>query len=186
MLLSIASARLWAEGFRAGPAASYAHQTADQITVGAKAFGKPELVEEAFGKKVDLLKYGVVPVLLVVENKGKASLDLQNLEINLVATDGRHAAAVTPDELLQLGRPGKRTTTVNPLPFPLPKKKNPMQSPELVTQAFAAKMLPPGETASGFVYFEAKPEKDDKLYVNGIREARTGREVLYFEFPLEQ
>ncbi len=173
--------------FRAEAASSYPHQTADQVTVGAKSFNKPELTEEAFGKKTNPLKYGVLPVLVVIENKGRNALDLQNLEVNLVASDGRHASAVPPDQLFNVGRPTKRPG-INPVPIPFPtsRKKNPLEAPEIVTRAFIAKVLPPGDSASGFFYFEAKPEGGDKLYLNGIREARSGQELLYFEFPLEQ
>lgn len=169
--------------FRPGPAESYAHQTSSGITVGAKAFDKPELVEEAFGKKLDLLKYGVLPVLVVVENKTRNALDLKAIEMNLVAADGRHAGSVGPDELFNLKK-SKPKTNIDPIPFPHPKKKNPFNTPELVTQSFTAKFIPPGDSASGFFYFEAKPEPEDRVYINGLRDARTGQEILYFEFPL--
>ena len=173
--------------FRAETASSYAHQTANQVTVGAKPFDKPELTEDAFGKKTNPLKYGVLPVLVVIENKGKSTLDLQYIQVNLVASDGRHAGAVPPDQLFNVGRSTKRPG-VNPVPIPLPtsRKKNPLEAPEIATRAFIARMLPPGDSASGFFYFEAKPEADDKLYLSGIREARTGQELFYFEFPLNQ
>ena len=71
---------------------------------------------------------------------------------------------------------------MNPLPNPLPRKKNPLNAPQIVERAFAAKMLPPGDSTSGFFYFEAKPEPGDKLYLNGLRDTRSGQEILYFEF----
>ncbi|MFL6448079.1 MAG: hypothetical protein ACJ746_10380 [Bryobacteraceae bacterium] len=173
------------EPFKPGPAASYPHQTSGPVTIGAKVYNKEELTDSAFGKKLDLLKYGVLPVLLVVENNGKEAVDLQRLEVNLVASDGRHAPAVSPDELIHLGSPSKRPG-IKQTPIPMPKKKNPLNSPELVMRSFSAKMLPPGDSASGFFYFEAKSEPKDKLYVNGMREARSGKEIFYFEFPLEE
>ena len=173
------------EPFKPGPAASYAHQTSGPVTVGAKPYNKQELMESAFGKKIDLLKYGVLPVLVVVENKGKEPVDLQNLEVSLVASDGRHANAVSPDDLIHLGSPAKRPG-IKQTPIPMPKKKNPMNSPEIVMRSFAAKMLPPGDSASGFFYFEAKSERGDKLYLNGMREARSGKDIMYFEFPLDE
>ncbi len=173
------------EPFKPGPAASYAHQTSGPVTIGAKPYNKEELTESAFGKKVDPLKYGVLPVLVVVENKGKEAVDLQNLEVSLVASDGRHAPAVGPEDLAHLGSPTKRPG-IKQTPIPMPKKKNPMNSPDIVVRAFSAKMLPPGDSASGFFYFEARPERGDKLYVNGMREARSGTEIMYFEFPLEE
>lgn len=173
------------EPFKPGPAGSYAHQTSGPVTVGAKPYNREELTESAFGKKIDLLKYGVLPVLVVVENKGKEPVDLQNLEVSLVASDGRHANAVSPDDLIHLGSPAKRPG-IKQTPIPMPKKKNPMNSPEIVMRFFAAKMLPPGDSASGFFYFEAKSERGDKLYLNGMREARSGKDIMYLEFPLEE
>ena len=169
--------------FRTLPASDYAHQSADQVTIGAKPFDNEDLTAEAFGKKTDLLKYGVLPVLVVIENKRARPLDLRDLEVNLVAADGRHVAAVNPEDIPYLGTTGKRPSQV-PLPVPLPKKKNPLNSPEIVTRAFSAKMLPPGDSASGFFYFEARPEAGDRIYLNGLRDARSGQDILYFEFPL--
>ncbi len=171
--------------FQAGPASSYAHQSSDQVTVGAKSYNNQELTAEAFGKKTDLLKYGVLPVLVVIENKGQKVLDLRDLEVNLVGADGRHVGAVNPEDIPYLGRSAKRPNTV-PLPVRLPNKKNPLTAPEIVTRAFAAKMLPPGDSANGFFYFEARPEPGDKLYLNGLRDARSGKSVFYFEFALDK
>jgi hypothetical protein len=181
---SLAASR---EGFSAGKASDYAHQESEQVVVGGKAFDNPDLTASAFGKKADLLKYGVLPVLVVVENKRDKALDLRELEVNLVAADGRHATAVSPEDLPALATTGKHPSQTGvkvPVPVPLPKKKNPLDATEIVTRAFAAKVLAPGDSASGFFYFEATPETGDKLYLNGLRDARSGRELLYFEFPL--
>jgi hypothetical protein len=185
VILSIASSLPAAEPFRAGSASTYAHQSAEKVTVGAKSFDKPDLVEQAFGKKLDLLKYGIVPVLVVIENNGKEAIDLQNIEVNLVAADGRRATAVSPQELMHLNGPTKRPG-LSKTPIPLPKKRNPLESPEIVARSFVARIVPPGDNASGFFYFEAEPEKGDKLYLSGMRHARSGQEILYFEFALEQ
>jgi hypothetical protein len=171
--------------FRPGTAAEYPHQTGDRVTVGAKPFNTEELTAEAFGKKTDLLRYGVLPVLVVIENKRDKALDLRDLEVSLVAADGRHASAVNPEDSPFLARHARRPPPVQ-TPIPLPKKGNPLNSPEIVTRAFSAKMLPPGDSASGFFYFEARSEQGDKLYLNGLRDARSGQDILYFEFALEQ
>lgn len=170
--------------FRPGAASSYAHQSADRVIVGAKQFNTEDLTAEAFGKKTDLLRYGVLPVLVVIENKRDKALDLRDLEVNLVAADGRHANAVNPEDIPFLWRHGRKPPAV-PVPVPLPKKGNPLNSPQIVTRAFAAKMVPPNDSVSGFFYFEAQSERGDKLYLNGLRDARSGQDILYFEFPLE-
>ena len=171
--------------FHSGAAASYAHQASDKVTIGAKPFNTEDLTAEAFGKKADLLKYGVLPVLVVIENNRDKALDLRDLEINLVGADGRHVTAVNPEDIPFLATEGKHPG-MSPVRIPLPKKKNPLNAPEIVTRAFSAKMLPPGDSASGFFYFEARSEAGDRLYMNGLRDARSGQDIMYFEFPLEK
>jgi hypothetical protein len=141
-------------------------------------------VSTAFGKRTDLLRYGVLPVLVVVENKRDKALDLRDLEVNLVAADGRHASAVSPEDIPFLATAGKHPSQTGVrVPVPLPKKKNPLDTAAIVERAFIAKMLPAGDSASGFFYFEAKSEPGDKVYLNGLRDVRSGQEITYFEFP---
>jgi hypothetical protein len=177
------------ENFRPGAASEYAHQSSEHVTVGAKVFDKPEEIGAIFGKKTDLLRYGVLPVLVVIENKRQKTIDLQNLEVTLVAADGRHVTSVDPGDVMSLGAQGKSGggSSQIPLPVPIhPKKKNRLNTPEIAGHAFAAKMLPPGESASGFYYFEAKSEQGDKMYLSGMKEMPSGQEILYFEFPLDR
>jgi hypothetical protein len=46
-------------------------------------------------------------------------------------------------------------------------------------------MIPPGQSAGGFFYFQTGHGPNARLYVTGIAEASSGRELLYFEFPLK-
>ena len=62
--------------------------------------------------------------------------------------------------------------------------ENPLSDPVLELRGFSARMLPPGEKASGFFYFQTGHRAAAKLYVTGITEASSGRDLLYFEFPL--
>lgn len=185
-LLAIATAVLPEndQAFHSGPASGYAHQSSGKVTVGAKSYDTEDLISEAFGKKTDLLRYGVVPVLVVIENKRPQAVDLRDMEVSLVASDGRHAGPVDPEQLPYLASHAKRPSVKAYPPVPLPKKKNPLSAPEIGMRAFAAKLVPPGDSASGFFYFEAHPEPGDKLYINGLRDARTQEEIIYFEFPL--
>ena len=170
--------------FQAGPAKDYAHQSSGEVTVGAKSYDNEQLTTEAFRKKTDLLRYGVLPVLVVIENKREKALDLRDIEVSLVAADGRHAEPVSPENVPFLASHVKPPSVKPYPPIPLPKKKNPLNTPEIVMRAFAAKVVPPGDSASGFFYFEARPEAGDKLYLNGVRDARTQEDIIYFEFPL--
>jgi hypothetical protein len=189
VLLSIAlvaaAAATTDKAFHVGKADEYSHQSGENVIIGAKPYDTEDLVTEAFGKKVDLLHYGVLPVLVVIENKRDRTIDLRNIEVNLVGADGRHVNSVPPEEIPHLGaRSGPPRAPTTGSPIPLPRKKNKLDGPEIVARAFAAKMLPPGDSASGFFYFEAKSEPGDKLYLNGLRDTPAGHDILYFEFEM--
>jgi hypothetical protein len=47
-------------------------------------------------------------------------------------------------------------------------------------------MLPPNESASGIFYFRAFYRSGSILYLQGVREASGGRELFYFEIPLDK
>jgi hypothetical protein len=72
------------------------------------------------------------------------------------------------------------------LPPHTSQKKNPLDAWEIEGRAFAARMLPPNESASGFFYFRAFYRSGSILFLQGVREASTGRELFYFEIPLDK
>jgi hypothetical protein len=46
-------------------------------------------------------------------------------------------------------------------------------------------MLPAHESANGFFYFQARMLPGAHLYLTGIQQAASGKDVFYFEIPLE-
>ncbi|MDQ6676823.1 MAG: hypothetical protein M3Z09_05955, partial [Acidobacteriota bacterium] len=66
------------------------------------------------------------------------------------------------------------------------KTKQPLAAWEIEGRAFAAKILPPGQSASGFFYFQTGHRSGASLVVSGLRNAATGEELLFFELPLER
>lgn len=173
--------------FQPGPAASYSHQTAFGVTIGAKPFNTEGLTAQAFGKKTPLLKYGILPVLVVLQNKSKEPLDLRGVRANLVGADGRHVRSVMPEDLQYMRKGSRRPNgTGSPLPFHLHTKKNGLTSPEILTRAFTAQFVSPGDSVTGFFYFEAQSQPGDRIYLDGIRDVRSGNELMYYEFPLQQ
>lgn len=169
------------QSFRPGPPDQYPHQRNGDVTVGAQPFDSLAMTKPVFGKKADLVRYGILPVLLVVENQGKEALDLQNIEVQLETSDGRHVIALDPQEVpfVALGQqrsPGEKS--------PLSRnKKSPLDIPEIAQWAFSGKTLPGGQKASGFFYFRAQVEQGMKMYVSGMAERPSGKQVLYFEIP---
>lgn len=175
--------------FVVGTASTIAgHQTLDKITIAAVPYITDEQMKSAFGK-ADPVKYGVLPVLVVLDNGTGKTIRL-DLKAELVTADERHQDAISSDDVRRVGagvKPRRTLGTANPLPFPLPggSKGGPLGAWEIEGRAFVAKLLPPGETASGFFYFLAEHEPGQRIYLTGIKDAATGKDFFYFEVPIQ-
>jgi hypothetical protein len=173
------------EPFRAAPASSYQHkQTNNGITVAADPYASGDKIKAAFGK-VDPYQYGILPVLVVIQNDTKESIRLDRMKVDLVSPKQRVAA--TPPREVKFAR-GVQRPNVYPGPagrIKLGSKKNPLDAWEIDGRAFSAQMLPPGQTASGFFYFQAELESGANIVLNGMSEAKTGKELFFFEVPLQ-
>ncbi len=172
---------------RFAPAAASSYKgstTTEKITVAAVPFVSEEQVHSAFGK-VDPNHYGVLPVLIVLENGTGKALRL-NLEADYVGPDSKHVEPTPASEVTFIGGSGKtpRIPGTSPLPFPRREKKGPLNIWEIEGRAFTAKLLPLGEKVYGFVYFQTDYKPGSTLYITGISDASTGKEYLYFEVPL--
>jgi hypothetical protein len=171
--------------FSPGPASSHpAKQTNDHVTVAAVAYDTEELAHTAFGK-LNPNQYGVLPVLVIIQNDTDQALKLEHLDAEYTMVDDRQVEATPATEVQTLGgtdRPNVPVAT----PIPIHRKhKNPLDVWEIDGRSFAAKLLPPHESVNGFFYFQTTHRPGSKFYLSGIKVAATGQEVLYFEFPLE-
>ena len=167
--------------FKAPPAASMPHhQASAPLTIGVEPYVSGDKVKVAFGKLVPAA-YGVLPVLVVMQNDGSHTIRLENLKVEYV--HGNQRVEATPARDVRYAKPPSRP---NPNLGPIwgRQKKNPLDAWEIEGRAFAAKMLPAGNTASGFFYFQADLEMGSTLYLSGFTEAETGKQLLYFEIPL--
>ncbi|MEQ1883878.1 MAG: hypothetical protein ABL967_02375 [Bryobacteraceae bacterium] len=173
--------------FVAGAASSYkGHQTSDKITIGAAPYVTDEETRKAFDK-INPNKYGVLPVLVVIENNtGKAiRLDLQ---ATYVGPNGAKLEATPAKDVIYATGVKKIPRLYEPLPNPLPRreKKGPLNIWQIPGREFSAKLIPPGETAAGFFYFQTPLENGSTIYLTGISDASSGKEYFYYEVPLER
>jgi hypothetical protein len=189
LLLSIAAGFVAAKDppkFVPGPASSYpAKQTVDKLTIAAIAYDTEEVAKTAFGK-VNPNQYGILPILVVMDYTGDQALYLENMSVRYIAPDGSHIEATPASEVPFVIGPKRPNLGGPKSPIPLPRsgKKNPLNGWELQGRAFLAKMLPPHQSAHGFFYFNTAHFRASQLYITGIREAATGKELFYFEIPL--
>lgn len=173
--------------FRAAPAANYEHhQTNGAVTIGVEPYQTPEKQKAPFGK-LDVYQHGVLPVLVVIQNDGEQTLRLDNLTVEYIGPTRNHVEATPASDVRYLRGADRPTSLPGPSGSPLPRRtpKNPLNAWEVEGRAFAAKMLPAGQTASGFFYFQTGLQRGSTLYVSGLVEAATGKQLLYFEIPLE-
>lgn len=188
VLLSITAAALAADNkFSVDVASSYpGHQTQEKITIAAKPYNTDELAKTAFGK-VKPHERGILPVLVVIQNDTGKTLSL-NLKAEFVAADGEHAEAMPPDDVVRFQGVQKRPDMkppIAPIPLPRGKKKGPLNTPEIEGRAFVVKLIPPGEKANGFFYFQASDINGASLYLTGINDAASNQPYFYFEIPLD-
>ena len=188
LLLSIAAAFAADKQppFKPGPAASFAnHQTNDKVTMGAEPYILSEKVKPAFGK-LDPYQYGVLPVLVVIQNDSGAAIKLDRIHAEYVGPNQRsrgcHASSARCATCRAAERP--RVITGPTGSAKVLKKKNPLDAWEIEGRAFAAQMLPPGQSANGFFYFQTGLQRGATIYITGLTEAASGKELLFFELPL--
>lgn len=172
--------------FKTGRAVTYpAKLSQDKVTVAVKAFERDEDLQAAFGQ-TPLSRYGVLPVLVVIDNDGPKAMTLR-LRVEFI--DGRNQKIdPTPAREVQYLKPVKTpgTTDISKIsPIPLPKKKNPLSSWEVDGRAFVARMVPAGDSVSGFFYFQTAIWKDARIVIDGISDSATGNPLIFFELPLE-
>lgn len=174
--------------FSPGTASSYStKQTNDNVTVAAVVYDTDELAHSAFGK-LNPYQYGVLPVLVIIQNDTDKAVRLDHLQVEYVGLDGSHVEPTPVDDIRYLGSSPQRPkpNMGSPIPPAVFKKKNPLNAQEITERAFLARMLPPHESASGFFYFQAKQRPGSRLYLAGLTEAGTGKGFMYFEIGLDR
>ena len=171
--------------FRPPPATGLDHrQTNAQVTIGVDAYVSPDKVKTAFGK-LDPYQYGILPVLVVIQNDSDKAIRLDRLKAEYVGPN-RDRVDATPAKEVRYLRGAERPGVITG-PGGKPKilsKKNPLNAWEIEGRAFAAQMLPAGQSASGFFYFRTGVQRGATIYLNGLAEAASGKELFYFEIPL--
>lgn len=159
-------------------------QTIEGVTIGVKAYNTETSAKTAFGK-VHPYEHGILPVLVVMRNDSKKTIRLGDMVPQYVR-GGRDKIEAIPAADVKYTQ-GPRRPNMNPGPIPGIKfgKKNPLAAEEIEMRAFSAKMLPPGESAHGFFYFQTGHRSGSSFYLTGLKDAATGQELFFFEIPID-
>ncbi len=159
--------------------------TDNGFIVAALPYDSAALTSQAYGK-LNPNEFGVLPVLILFQNDSKRTIKLDRMRVEYIDKDRERIDATPPADVPYLR--GPKRPNFNPSPIPgirLGGKKNPLAAQEIEGRAFAAKMLPPGESAYGFVYFQTSHRSGAKLYITGVQDASTGNDLLYLDIPLD-
>ena len=174
--------------FEPQPVTEYrARQTVDKVTIAVEPFEGGEKVKRAFGKS-DPAKFGVLPVLVVIANDSDRALQLERMRVQLITADRKMADSVPAEEVPRTGRlkspdvGGRR-----PIPGIGRGSRKPKEEWEIAAREFVAPMVAAGGKAHGFFYFRVTRDRTagSQVYITGIRDARTGQDLLYFEISLD-
>src|SRR5579872_3882465 len=88
--------------FQSKPAGEYPHrQTSEKVTVAAQPFITDEETKEPFGK-LNPWRYGVLPVLLVIQNDGKDTLRVDRMKVSYVLPDNTRIEATPASDVKYL------------------------------------------------------------------------------------
>lgn len=174
--------------FSPGPASSFeAKQTSNGVTIAAVAYDTEDLARTAFGK-MNPYVHGVLPVLIVMQNDSGHTIKLDQMQVEYITPDRERIEATPAREVPYLQGPKRPSIVPSPIPS-IPgvsrSKKGPLSGWEIEGRSFTPRMLPAGEPASGFFYFQTGHRKGSKVYITGLQETPSGKELLYFEIPLE-
>jgi len=167
------------------PAVSYPHHMTSQgVTIAAVPYETEEQTKSAFGK-LNPNTQGILPILLVVDNASAGTIRLERIKLEYVAQGGVRIENTPAQDVRFLH--GAQQPKMTPGPtggIHVNRNKNPLAEWEIEGRAFAAKMIPPNDQASGFFYFQTGSRGGARLIVSGLRDAKSGEELFFFEIPL--
>lgn len=157
------------------------------LVLAADSYHNPERAKIAFGSKTKPQEHGILPIYLVMRNDSTKVINLKGIRVEYQA-DRARSAAIPPEEVPYVGKAARppRVDAGGPIPgrVRVRRGKNTLEAPEIQERAFLAPILPPGETASGFFYFQGLYRENAILYITGLEEAGTRQELFFMEVPV--
>ena len=135
---------------------------------------------------------GILPVLLVVTNDADQPITLKNMRAQLVTARNTKLEALEVEDVFRRvahieGSSNPRTVGPITLPGGIKNKKAQQQYDEITRAHFAAEVVEPHTTRSGFLFFDIEnvqqPVAGAHIYLTGVSDNK-GNELMYFEIPL--
>ncbi len=145
--------------------------------------------------RVDYLKYGFLPVRIIVTNNGDKPISLADARINFITAAGDKIPTSEATDVERRIDRVKRPDSGYKLPGPLPRigNKSAAKSKDIEEDfksfEYTAALVEPHTTRDGFFFYDlqgiANPLVGGKLNLNTLRFA-DGKELFYFEVPFDK
>src|SRR5277367_3660927 len=175
----------------AGVASSYpafdAHAD-EHVTIAADPYNTKE---KASCFRIDYLKFGFMPIRIIITNDGDKPINLEQARIHFITASGDKIPAAEAEDV------ERRTTDIkNPsgpkVPIPglnKPRTKDSKIDSDFQEFEYQALVVEPHTTRAGFLFYDVEnlsnPLKGAKLYLRRLQKS-DGNELLYFEVPFDK
>ena len=177
----------------AGVASSYpafeAHAD-EHVTIAADPY---DTKEKASCFRIDYLKYGFMPIRVIVTNDGDKPINLEQARIHFITASGDKIPAAEAEDV------ERRTTDVknpaggkdcrSPGLTSKPKSKDPKIDADFQEFEYQALVVEAHTTRAGFLFYDVQgldnPLKGAKLYLRRLQ-AADGKDLFYFEIPFDK
>lgn len=142
---------------------------------------------------VDFLRYGFMPVRLIVTNLGDRPISLSQARIYFLDSAGDRIQAAEPEDVeRRIGYPGPNRRYVPVGPFKLHlHQKNPASKVEAEFNQweYGALAVEPHTTRAGFLWYDVKglgpdPLRGASLYLTDLQNA-DGHQLFFFQIPFK-
>ena len=178
----------------AGDASTYPDadtRAEDKVAIAVDPFDTPAKVQVF---RVDYLKYGFMPLRIIVTNNGDRPISLNDVRIHLMTPGNDKIAAAEPEDVER--RVATRDRVGSTIPIgPLKIHRGGKDADSKVEQDFAefeysALAVEPHTTRAGFLFYDVEglgknPLKGARLVFREIRDA-DGKELFFFEVHFDK
>lgn len=164
----------------------------EKVTIAAEPY---ESREKAYFFRVDYLKYGFMPIRLIVTNDGDRPISLKDARIHFITAAGDRIPAAEPEDIERAATRDSHAGKTIPLPAPLPPLRGKIKSMTKEIEAdfasfeYGALAVEPHTTRAGFLFYDvrglANPLRGAKLYLRQLHDA-SGNDLFYFEIPFDK
>lgn len=167
------------------------HETHEKehVTVAAEPF---DTRDKGNFFRVDYSGHSILPIRLIIANDSDAPLDLNQVRIQLIASDGTKLPAATPEELnrrlFRFNDIKQKRIPCTPITYrPTPVDKKILDDDK--DFSFTQTTIPAHSSANGFLFYDIRdlddpPLRGTELYVKMMHTKQDGKDAELFAFSV--